>query len=161
LTQVTDDDRAFMAIALRHMREAGVINKTGGPFGAVVVIAGEILSVAGNSVLTDNDPTAHAEVNAVRAACRKVGSPHLAGAVIYSSCEPCPMCYAAAYWARVGKIFYAASYADYADIFDDANIAHDLTVAYGERRVVMQQMMRPDAVKVWDEFRRLPDGARY
>lgn len=158
---VTDQDRAYMAIALQYMREAGVLNKTGGPFGAVVVLGGEILAVAGNSVLRDNDPSAHAEINALRAACRKVGSPHLTGAVMYSSCEPCLMCFSTAYWARLAKIYYAASYADYADLFDDANIARDLTLPYEQRQVAMQQIMRPEAVKVWDEFRKLPDGARY
>ncbi|HWK40096.1 MAG TPA: nucleoside deaminase [Hyphomicrobium sp.] len=158
---VTDEDRSFMTMALEKMRQAGVVDKTGGPFGAVVVLNGEVLAVAGNSVMSDNDPSAHAEVNALRAACRKVGSPHLKGAIIYSSCEPCPMCFSTAYWARVAKIFYAASYADYADLFDDANIAKDLTLPYEERQVAMQQIMRPDAQKVWDEFRRTPGGARY
>ncbi len=158
---VTDEDRRFMAIALQLMREAGVVDRTGGPFGAVVVLGGQILSSAGNSVTRDNDPSAHAEVNALRAACRKVGSPHIEGAVLYSSCEPCPMCYATAYWARVGKIFYAASWSDYADLFDDANIAKDLTLPYEVRQVAVQQIMRPQAQQVWEEFRKLPDGARY
>lgn len=158
---MTEQDRAYMTIALQTMREAGVLNKTGGPFGAVIVLDGKVLAVAGNSVLRDNDPSAHAEVNALRAACRKVGSPHLAGAVMYSSCEPCPMCFSTAYWARLAKIYYAASYADYADLFDDANIARDLTLPYEQRQVAMQQIMRPEAVKVWEEFRKLPDGARY
>jgi tRNA(Arg) A34 adenosine deaminase TadA len=159
--EVTDQDREYMAMALQHMREAGVLNKTGGPFGAVVVLDGKVLAVAGNSVMRDMDPSAHAEVNALREACRKVGSPHIDGAVMYSSCEPCPMCFSTAYWARLGKIFYGASYADYADLFDDANIAKDLTLPYEQRQVAMQQIMRPEAVKVWEEFRKLPDGARY
>lgn len=158
---ITDEDREFMGLALQLMRQAGVVDKTGGPFGAVVVLGGKVLAIAGNSVLRDNDPTAHAEVNALREACRKVGSPHLAGAVMYSSCEPCPMCFSTAYWARVAKIFYGASYADYADLFDDANIARDLTLSYEKRQVAMQQIMRPEAVKIWEEFRQLPDGARY
>jgi len=157
----TDEGRAFMTMALEKMRQAGVVDKTGGPFGAVVVLDGEVLAIAGNSVMSDNDPSAHAEVNALRVACRKLGSPHLKGAIMYSSCEPCPMCFSTAYWARVAKIFYAASYADYADLFDDANIAKDLTLPYEERQVAMQQIMRPDAQKVWDEFRRTAGGARY
>ena len=100
-------------------------------------------------------------VNALREACRKVGNPHIDGAVLYSSCEPCPMCFSTAYWARVGKIFYGASYDDYADLFDDANIAKDLTLPYEQRHVAMQQIMRPEAVKVWEEFRQLPDRAQY
>ena len=155
------DDRAYMATALKLMRQAGVIDKTGGPFGAVVVLNGKILAAAGNSVLRDNDPSAHAEVNAIREACRKIGNPHIEGAVLYSSCEPCPMCYATAYWARVGKILYAASWADYADLFDDSNIARDMQSARKERQVTLHQIMRTDAQQVWDEFRKLPDGARY
>jgi len=158
---ITEKDREYMAMALKLMRQAGVLDKTGGPFGAVVVLDNEVLASSGNSVMRDNDPTAHAEVNAIRAACRKIGNPHLTGAVIYSSCEPCPMCFSTAYWARVDKIFYAASYADYADVFDDAKIAKELTLPYEKRHVAMQQIMRPDAQRVWEEFRKLPDGARY
>ena len=159
--KVTEQDRAYMAVALTLMRQAGVLDKTGGPFGAVIVLDGRILATAGNSVIQDNDPTAHAEMNAMRHACRKIGSPHIAGAVLYSSCEPCPMCYSTAYWARVGKIFYAAAWADYADLFDDSNIAKDMQFPYEQRQVALQQIMRHDAQKVWDEFRQLPDRARY
>lgn len=158
---VTEQDREYMAMALKRMRQAGVIDKTGGPFGAVIVLDGQILSTAGNTVTRDNDPSAHAEVNAMREACRKVGGPHIDGAVLYSSCEPCPMCYSTAYWARVGKIFYAASWADYADLFGDSDIAKDMQFPYEERQVALQQIMRPDAQKVWDEFRQMPDSARY
>jgi tRNA(Arg) A34 adenosine deaminase TadA len=158
---VSDQDREFMTLALKHMRQAGVLDKTGGPFGAVVVHHGKILAVSGNSVMRDKDPSAHAEVNAIREACRKVGNPHIDGAVLYSSSEPCPMCYSTAYWARMSKIFYAASWSDYADLFDDANIAKDMSFPYEQRQVAMQQIMQPDAKKVWDEFRELPDKARY
>jgi tRNA(Arg) A34 adenosine deaminase TadA len=158
---VTEQDREYMAMALKQMRQAGVLDKTGGPFGAVVVLDGKILATAGNSVMRDKDPSAHAEVNAMRDACRKIGNPHIEGAVLYSSCEPCPMCYSTAYWARVGKIFYAASWTDYADLFDDSNIAKDMQFPYEQRQVALQQIMRPDAQKVWDEFRQMPDKARY
>ena len=157
----SEQDRKYMTMALKLMRQAGVTDKTGGPFGAVVVLHGKILAASGNSVVRDNDPSAHAEVNAIREACRKLGDPHIEGAVLYSSCEPCPMCYATAYWARVGKIFYAASWADYADLFDDSNIAKDMQLAREKRQVNLQQIMRTDAQQVWDEFRKLPDGARY
>jgi len=158
---VTDQDREYMHLALEQMRRAGVVDKTGGPFGAVVVLDGKILATAGNSVMRDHDPSAHAEVNAMREACRKMGAPHIDNAVLYSSCEPCPMCYSTAYWARVGKIFYAASWTDYADLFDDSNIANDMRFPYEQRQVALQQIMRPDAQKVWEEFRKLPDPARY
>src|SRR6266516_2986730 len=139
------------------MRQAGVVDKTGGPFGAVVVKDGEVVAASGNSVMKDRDPSAHAEVNAIRAACRKLGSPNIPGALLYSSCEPCPMCYSTAYWARIGKIFYAASWTDYADLFDDSAISQDMAKPYSRRKVALQQINRDEAQKVWLEFRKLPD----
>ncbi len=150
-----------MAEAIRLMRQTGVIDKTGGPFGAVVVKNGEVLAACGNSVLRDNDPTAHAEINAIRAACRKVGSPHLDGAVLFASCECCPMCYAAARWAHIGKIYYAASWADYADLFDDSAIGEDLEKPLAQRSIRVAQLMRASAVEVWQEYRALPDRELY
>lgn len=157
----TDQDRKFMSQAVELMRKAGVVEKTGGPFGAVVVMNGEVLSSSGNSVLRDNDPSAHAEVNAIRIACKKAGSPHIKGATLFSSCEPCPMCYSTAYWARVGKIYYAASWTDYADLFDDSNISQDMKQPYAKRAVRVAQLMRGDAQKVWLEYRNLPSKTRY
>jgi tRNA(Arg) A34 adenosine deaminase TadA len=157
----TAEDREFMRRALDEMRRAGVIEKTGGPFGVVIVRDGNIIAAAGNSVTRDSDPTAHAEINAIRAACRKAQSPHLEGTTLYSSCEPCPMCYATAHWARVGRIVYAASWEDYADLFDDGGIARDIGLPYGERYVEVAQFMRDEAKEIWEEFRKLPDGARY
>jgi tRNA(Arg) A34 adenosine deaminase TadA len=157
----TDQDRKFMSQAVELMRKAGVVEKTGGPFGAVVVMNGEVLSSSGNSVLRDNDPSAHAEVNAIRIACKKAGSPHIRGATLFSSCEPCPMCYSTAYWARVGKIYYAASWTDYADLFDDSNISQDMKQPYAKRTVRVAQLMRGDAQKVWLEYRNLPSKTRY
>jgi tRNA(Arg) A34 adenosine deaminase TadA len=158
---VTAEDRKYMAEAIRLMRQAGVIEKTGGPFGAVIARNGEVLSATGNSVLRDNDPSAHAEVNAIRAACKKVGAPNLTGATMYSSCEPCPMCYSTAYWARLDRIYYAAGWADYADLFDDSNIGNDLKKSYPERQVPVSQLMPEDAQAVWLEYRRMPEKTRY
>jgi len=158
---ITEQDRQHMTQAIALMRKAGVIEKTGGAFGAVIVRDGEVLAATGNSVLRDNDPSAHAEVNAIRAACKKVGAPNLRGATMYTSCECCPMCYATAYWARLDRIFYAASWTDYADLFDDSNIGADMKQPYAKRKVRIAQMMRSDAQKVWQEFRALPDHARY
>lgn len=158
---VTDQDREYMRQAIRLMRQAGVIDKTGGPFGAVIVKDGQVLAATGNSVLKDKDPSAHAEVNAIREACRKIGSHDLSGAVLYSSCELCPMCYATAYWARIGKVFYAASWADYDDLFDDLAESKDMAKSYPERLLEPQQILREEGQKVWQEFRKLPDGARY
>ena len=122
-------DEAFLRLAIDRARRAGIVERTGGPFGAVIVRGGEVLADEGNSVTRDRDPTAHAEVNAIRAACRRVGSHELAGATLYASSECCPMCYAASRWARIGKIFYAAAWSDYADLFDDREIQADVARA--------------------------------
>jgi len=157
----TEKDREHMRHAIELMRKAGVVDKTGGPFGCVIVRDGEVLAATGNSVLRDNDPSAHAEVNAIRAACKKVNAPNLKGATMYTSCEPCPMCYSTAYWARVGKIYYAAAWTDYADLFDDSNISIDMKKPYAKRAVPVEPLIRSEAQKVWLEFRKLPDRARY
>lgn len=158
---ITPEDREHMALAIQTMRQAGIIDKTGGPFGAVVVRDGKVLAASGNSVLRDNDPSAHAEVNAIRLACKKIGAPNLRGATLFTSCECCPMCYATAYWARISKIYYAAAWIDYADLFDDSNISTDMTKPYPQRTLQPEQMMQADAQKVWLEFRKMPDRAKY
>jgi tRNA(Arg) A34 adenosine deaminase TadA len=158
---ITDEDRKHMKEAVRLMRQAGVVDKTGGPFGAVIVRNGEVLAAMGNSVLRDSDPSAHAEVNAIRAACKKVGAPNLKGATLYTSCEPCPMCYSTAYWARVDRILYSAAWSDYADLFDDSNISNDMKKPYAERQVPVAQLMPEDAQAVWLEYRKMPEKTRY
>lgn len=154
-------DRAHMRQAIALMRQAGVVERTGGPFGAVVVRNGVVLGAAGNSVLRDHDPTAHAEVNAIRQACRALGSHDLSGAVLYASGECCPMCYAAAYWARIDKVYFASRWSDYADLFDDARIQADLARPSAERLLAPELLMRDEALAVWEEFRQLEGGARY
>lgn len=158
---ITEQDREHMQQAIALMRKAGVTDKTGGPFGAVIVRDGKVLASAGNSVLRDNDPSAHAEVNAIRAACKATNSPNIKGATMYTSCECCPMCYATAYWARVDKIYYAAAWTDYADLFDDSNISIDMQRPYAERKVKVAQLMQSDAQKVWLEYRQLPEKTKY
>jgi guanine deaminase len=160
-TAPTDQDREHMRQAIALMRKAGIVDKTGGPFGCVIVRDGEVLAAAGNSVLRDNDPSAHAEVNAIRAACKKVGAPNLKGATMFTSCECCPMCYATAYWARVSKIYYAAAWTDYADLFDDSNISQDMKRPYAKRTVQVAPLLRNEAQQVWLEFRKMPDRAKY
>jgi guanine deaminase len=157
----TDQDREHMRQAIELMRKAGVVEKTGGPFGCVIVRDGQVLAAAGNSVLRDNDPSAHAEVNAIRAACKKINAPNIKGATMFTSCEPCPMCYSTAYWARVSKIYYAAAWTDYADLFDDSNISMDMKKPYAERAVPVEPLLRSEAQKVWLEFRKMPDHAKY
>jgi tRNA(Arg) A34 adenosine deaminase TadA len=122
----------------------------GGPFGALVVRNGEILAEAANTVTTTLDPTAHAEVNAIRAACHALGSFSLAGSTLYTSCEPCPMCMAAALWARVDAVYYAASAADAARAgFDDAAFYEELRRSADERHLPTRQIL---AAESWPPF---------
>ena len=154
-------DRAHMRQAIDLMRQAGVVERTGGPFGAVVVRDGVVLGAAGNSVLRDHDPTAHAEVNAIRQACRRIGSHDLSGAVLYATGECCPMCYAAAYWARIDKVYFASRWSDYADLYDDVRIHADMARPPGKRQLAPEPLLREEALAVWEEFRRMEGGARY
>ena len=160
-SQVTEQDRAYMAEAIKLMRQAGVVDQTGGPFGCVIVKDGQVLAATGNSVIKDNDPTAHAEVNAIRAACKKIGNFHLDGATMFTSCECCPMCYATSYWARIGKIYYAAAWSDYNDLFDDSAISADIKKPKSQRAIPMVQIMQPEAQAVWKDYRKLPQKTRY
>ena len=128
-------DKRFMKEAIRIAVE-NVKNGTGGPFGAVVVKGGEVIASSGNTVVPDNDPTAHAEVNAIRKACRNLDSFQLEGCEIYSSCEPCPMCLGAIYWARPKAVYYACTKEDAAEGgFDDSFIYKEIMLD-GSRRFI-------------------------
>lgn len=110
------------------------IEKGGGPFGAIIVKDNEVVAQCGNSVTNDNDPTAHAEVNCIRSACKKLNTFDLSGCVIYSSCEPCPMCLSAIYWARLDRLVYAATRQDAAEAgFDDEFIYKEIPLANSQR----------------------------
>lgn len=127
----------------------------GGPFGAVVVKNGEIIATGANSVTSKNDPTAHAEVEAIRKACETLGSFQLDDCEIYTSCEPCPMCLGAIYWARPKAVYYANTKADAAKIdFDDQFIYEELDNPLSERKLPMIQMLRDEAIaafELWQE----------
>ncbi len=142
--------RRAIALAVKNV-ETG----NGGPFGAVIVREGEVVAEAGNSVFTANDPTAHAEVNAIRAACRKLGAFRLDGCTLYTSSEPCPMCLAACYWAHLDQIFYAANAEDAARAgFDDAFLYRELALPVGERTLPAKELLREEAqvsFAAWDE----------
>lgn len=128
-------NRQFMAEAIRLAKE-NVKNGTGGPFGAVIVKDGEIIASCVNTVIPDNDPTAHAEVNAIREACRKLKTYQLEGCEIYASCEPCPMCLGAIYWARPSKVYYASTKEEAAGAgFDDSFIYKEITYSGNERSI--------------------------
>jgi tRNA(Arg) A34 adenosine deaminase TadA len=133
------------------MATENVVSGVGGPFGAVVVRAGRIISEAANTVTATNDPTAHAEVNAIRAASKALGTFTLAGCQLYSSCEPCPMCLAAAYWARMDAIYFGASAADAARAgFDDAFLYQELRKDSAERKLLPTTQLLGD--EAWASF---------
>lgn len=139
-----------------------VLSGRGGPFGAVVVKDGAILAEAANEVTATNDPTAHAEVLAIRRACQKLGSFELQGCEIYSSCEPCPMCLGAIYWARLSRIHFANGEADAARIgFDDSLIYRELSQPQAQRRIPMVQMMREEAMAAFRAWENLPNKIAY
>ena len=123
------------------------VERGGGPFGAVIVKDGEEIAGSSNSVTIDNDPTAHAEVNTIRQACRKLGTFDLSGATIYTSCEPCPMCLGAIYWARISRIFYGNTRKDARDIdFADDFIYEELDRPLDERTVPILPLLRDEAL---------------
>ncbi len=118
----------------------------GGPFGAVIVKNGAIIASAANSVTADNDPTAHAEVNAIRKACKTLGTFSLEGCELYTSCEPCPMCMGAVYWARIDKVWYAAGQAEAANAgFDDSFIYKEIAVEHARRSIPFLHIPDKDA----------------
>jgi guanine deaminase len=151
----------FMARAIQLSVDS-VQSGRGGPFGAVVVRNGEIIAEGVNRVTSSNDPTAHAEVVAIRQACAKLGTFELKDCELYSSCEPCPMCFGAIYWARLSRIYYANTAADAAAIgFDDSFIYRELQVNPAERRVPSQQMMRDEALAAFRAWAEKPDKKPY
>lgn len=153
-------EQKFMDEAIRVSIEN--IKNGGGPFGAVVVKDGEIISAEGNSVTITNDPTAHAEVNAVRTACRRLGTYDLEGCEIYASCEPCPMCLSAIYWAHIDRIYYAATREDAASIgFDDQMIYDEIPMKQSERQIPGEQRSRNSALQAFDEWRNKIDKEEY
>ncbi len=134
----------------------------GGPFGAVVVKDGTVIAVGTNRVTSTNDPTAHAEIVAIREACRALNQFQLTGCEIYSSCEPCPMCIGAIYWARPARVFYAGTAADAAASgFDDSFIYQQLPLPATERRIPMVQLMRDEALNAFREWDKKLDRVNY
>ena len=142
----TEDDIRFMREAIRLADES--VAAGGGPFGAVIVKDGEIIAGRSNSVTLDNDPTAHAEVNTIREACRKLGTFDLSGCVIYTSCEPCPMCLGAIYWAGLSRIYYGNTRQDAADIdFADNFIYEELDRPMAQRTVPIIPLLRAGSLR--------------
>jgi tRNA(Arg) A34 adenosine deaminase TadA len=150
---ITEQDKIFMREAIRLADES--VKNGGGPFGAVIVKDGEIVAGSSNSVTIDNDPTAHAEVNTIRKACQKLGTFDLSDCVIYTSCEPCPMCLGAIYWAHLRCVYYGNTKKDARDIdFADDFIYEELDKPIDRRSVPFINMLREEALnsfKLWTE----------
>lgn len=149
--------RRAIALAMENVHTSG-----GGPFAAVIVKNGRIIAEGVNRVTTTNDPTAHAEVVAIREACRKLGDFQLSGCDLYTTCEPCPMCLGAIYWARPARIFYASTAADAASVgFDDAFIYEELKSSHPERRLPMSQLLRDESLEIFALWKRHENKTHY
>ena len=145
-----------------ELARAGMQDGRGGPFGALVVKDGRIIGRGTNQVVRSADPTAHAEIVAIRQACAALGSHVLSGCEVYATCEPCPMCLAASYWARVDRVSYACTSDDARDAgFDDALICQELAQPSRARRLPMRQALRGEALALFDEWKANPSWARY
>lgn len=154
----------------RHIERAGIISKVnvinglGGPFGAVIANTetGQIVAECGNSVTTTNDPTAHAEVNAIRKACRILNTFDLSGNTLYTSCEPCPMCLGAIYWAHLDKVYYSNTKTDAKNIgFDDSFIYDELDRPIGERIIPFYNITTDVAQEAFNEWKLSSEKTEY
>jgi guanine deaminase len=151
----------FMREAIR-LAEEGMRGGRGGPFGCVVVRDGRVVGRGANGVTSTNDPTAHAEIVAIREACRELGTFQLRDCELYTSCEPCPMCLAAMYWARLRRVFYANTRTDAAAIgFDDDFIYRQIPLPPGERALEMRPLLRDEAQAAFAQWAEKADKVRY
>jgi tRNA(Arg) A34 adenosine deaminase TadA len=149
--------RRAIVLALENVRSA-----RGGPFAALIARDGEVIGEGANSVTATNDPTAHAEIVAIRAACRALGAFQLSGCELYTTCEPCPMCLGAIYWARPARVFYAGVAADAADAgFDDAFIYDELKRPPESRHIPMIQLMREESLAVFAAWKQQANKTPY
>jgi len=140
----------------------GIKNNEGGPFGCVIVKDGKIIAVGNNKVTSTNDPTAHAEVIAIRNACKKLNTFQLTGCILYTSCEPCPMCLGAIYWARPDKVYYGSTKIDAANAgFDDDFIYKEISLDYNKRSIPFEQCEREIALEPFKKWEILDDKIDY
>ncbi len=147
-------DKEFMQLAIETALD-NIKNNNGGPFGAVIVKDGVLIAKSPNTVTSSNDPTAHAEINAIRLACKELKTFDLSGCEIYSSCEPCPMCLSAIYWARISKVYYAADRFDAQKAgFDDSFIYNEISLNEKDRSIYMENIMHKEGqlpFELWEE----------
>ena len=157
---MTQQDKEFMQMAI----DASIQNvkNGGGPFGAVIVRNGEVIATGVNRVTANNDPTAHAEVSAIRSACAQLGTFHLQDCVIYTSCEPCPMCLSAIYWSGITRIYYGNTAQDADDIgFSDKFIYDELATPMSQRSIPVQNIMRDEALSAFRAWEEKEDKVEY
>ena len=155
------DDKFYIREAIKQAGK-GISNKEGGPFGAIIVKNGEIVGRGNNKVTSTNDPTAHAEMVAIRDACKNLNSFQLDDCVIYSSCEPCPMCLGAIYWARPKKLVFASSKEDASDAgFDDSLIYKEISLPKEKRLIETHQILREEGKSVFDKWIESDDKTKY
>jgi tRNA(Arg) A34 adenosine deaminase TadA len=158
---MNQSDEQFMRRAI-ELAQMGMDGNAGGPFGCVVVKDGEIIGEGFNSVTSTNDPTAHAEIVAIRDACRALGKFQLDGCDVYTSCEPCPMCLGAIYWARPKRVFFAGTREDAAAAgFDDKLFYEEMDKPNDQRELRLENLLRDDAVKVFQNWLSKPDKQEY
>ncbi|MEO6228976.1 MAG: nucleoside deaminase [Ferruginibacter sp.] len=154
-------EEKFMQEAIQ-LSQQGMMNNEGGPFGCVIVKGDTIVGRGNNMVSSTNDPTAHAEVTAIRDACKNLGTFQLEDCEVYTSCEPCPMCLGAIYWARPKIIYYANNRQDAADIgFDDSMIYEEMNIAEKDRKIPIVSIGRIDALKVFGAWKNKSDKTLY
>ena len=158
--QMTTEDKKFMRKAIAISKKS--IENGGGPFGAVIVKDGKIVASSNNKVTLNNDPTAHAEVMAIRKACKKLNTFDLSGCTLYASCEPCPMCLSAMYWAHIDKYFYANQKEDAKAIdFDDNFIYEELDKTPDKRNMPRTQILRDEALEAFEIWKNKVDKIEY
>ena len=158
---MTESQKTYMRQAIA-LAKNGMLAGNGGPFGCVIVKDGAIIGKGSNMVLKTNDPTAHAEVVAIREACKNLNHFQLEGCEVYTSCEPCPMCLGAIFWARPSKVYYACTKEDAADAgFDDDFIYQEIEIKPSERKIPMENLLRDESLEAFELWKEKGDKALY
>jgi guanine deaminase len=158
---VTEKDRLYLQLAIALGKE-GIEKSQGGPFGCVIVRDGEVIGQGWNKVTSSKDPTAHAEVEAIRDACRKIGDYQLTGCDLYASCEPCPMCLGAIYWARPRRVVYASTRQQAADAgFDDDLIYREINLPVTSRQILFEFQSQAEAIGLFEGWKKMADKKMY
>ena len=158
---ITEKDRSYLRQAIALAKE-GIENRQGGPFGCVIVKNGEVIGKGFNKVTSSHDPTAHAEVEAIRDACGRLGDHQLAGCDLYASCEPCPMCLGAIYWARLSRVVYASTRNQAADAgFDDDLIYKEIDRPMAGRQIPFEFQSQSEVIELFGQWKKMADKEMY